>query len=366
MYKYIALTIIIVLLYNIYLHMKKWNIKILGIVNILIHTSKNQRLISEDNDRVEDLFDKYSYKTFIYNTSYEHIAITENIEKGNKNKYVLWLNGVDDVFCHPFVSKEFIKKGYDIYSIDFPNNGFARINKKSFSNYPYTSQLLEYLHICIKEINKNYINPEIILYGFSFGALLGLSYISIYGNIFSKIILNSPAIDSIIKDNRDYILFLSLFYKDIDLGNINEISYQSLSLSINDLRPYGILKKDIDNVLRENVSLVNNKGYGRYLIIEDNKININLIQYMLERIVYNSVYDTPTLVLISDKYTKDVNNIFEISNTDLFLDLDDVKNKCNMLFKNYKLEVIDNSVHDIFYSNNLSRNIALSKVLDFI
>ena len=77
---------------------------------------------------------------------------------------------------------------------------------------------------------------------------------------------------------------LNLIYKDIDLGRINEISYQSLSLSINDLRPYGIMKKDIDNVLRENVSLVTNKGYGRYLIIEDNKININLIQYFLENI----------------------------------------------------------------------------------
>ncbi len=191
MYKYVALIVVVIIVYNFYLHTKKWNIHITNIKNTIFHTKDNQKLVSIDNENINELFGDYSYKTIIYNTNYEDISITENVEKRNTNKYILWLNGTEDVFCHPFVTKELINKGYDIYVIDFPNVGFAQNNLNDYAKYPYTSQLLEYLDVCIKLINKKYFNPEIILYGFSFGSLLGLSYISIYGNIFSKLILHS-------------------------------------------------------------------------------------------------------------------------------------------------------------------------------
>ena len=380
MYKFLALVCIYpFILFKYYENYPKiTNVKIYKKIKTITHTLDSQQLISLDNEEYEKLFGKYSYITNIYITNVGKIAVTENIEKTNKNKYILWLNGSCETFCHPFVSEKIIDKGYDIYAIDFPNIGFAQSKNKSIFDYPNIPELIGILNTIIKFIDLNYKEPTRVLYGFSLGTMIGLYYCKLYKNIFSKIILHSPYINN---DFNDYIELIKNIINKRNNG-FGTLSIAGLSLTLN-IRPYGISKPLISHLLKlhsknkinfKNIYKLNRleNATSRYIISEHVCYMISYIyDWFLTYNISNYKYDTPTLILCSNTYT---NNItidlnkpnFNIPQAENVSNPYDTIQKAPYIFSNYKLNLYDNALHDIFYSEKEVRDKAISDLFEFL
>jgi pimeloyl-ACP methyl ester carboxylesterase len=386
MFKFIAIVTLYLLLYNYYYKIINIsNIDILSSINHIFHDAENQEFLSTDTQNIKELFGPYSYITTVYNTTVEPIAITTNIQKQNNNKYILWLNGYGDVFTSPFISKELIKKGYDIYILDYPNVGFAQIDKNNFLNYPSISDLIGYLNATINFIDSNYNNPTRILYGISISSIISLYYIKLYPNIFQKLIINAPTMNY---KNKDFSKFFKLspyiFFNTKNKKNYGMLSKSCLSTVIYDIRPYGTSKKYINYIVslsKNNKKLKNahyinrlEKSHGRYLLNEHKFKNTYLYHSYFNYHIFKTIYDIPVLILCSNKYTDSETISLNYSKSDFGLsklgdiewDISDIEYTCNIIFKNYRLVKLENASHDVFFSSNDIRKQATKEFINFI
>ena len=390
-YSKIALVILIFYLYfqyKIKTITTPVNIEIYNIIDSITHTIDNQQLISYDSDNYAQNFGEYSYITNIYNTSKYIIGITENIEKTNNNKYVLWLPGLGDVFCHPFVTKELIKKGYDIYAIDLPNIGFAQYNNKKYLNYPTVGEIIGYLNAAIQLIDSKYNNPQRVIYGISLGSVIALYYIKLYPTVFSKCVLNGPYIDRDLNDLDNYITdakaFLYLLYNFNFKFKSGELSKLCLSMAMYDIRPYGISKNYINDIITyysTNETIKNpqtimrlENGHGRYLIKSNDYLIIKFFAYFFNYHNITTIYNIPTLILCSDISVHADNVCLDLNDKyfglkkygDLAVNINCIKNNCKDMFSNYKIVQLNEASHDVFYSEKEIRNQAIREFLNFL
>jgi alpha-beta hydrolase superfamily lysophospholipase len=370
-----------------YVHYIK-DIKITEVIDILIHTKKKQRIMSNDSDNYEQAFGDYTYLTHIYKTTDNIFAITSNTEKQKKNKYLIWLNGTGCEFNAPFVTKELIKEGYDIYAIDFPNLGMAYYDYDSFLKYPSLGTLIGYLNCAIKHIDKDYNNPERVIYGISLGAAIAIYYISIYPDVFSKCVVNGPIIDTKLnKHDFDGFLIgcLSLLY-DFDIsyyyGNRGHLYNVALSMVIYDLRQHGFTKDYVTGTAEyfkdNNISYnhdINPITLKPDLIVFGNEyISSFLLLFHLKYALTKSKINTPILILCSAKstktneapvdYTKSYYGLPEYG--DMVVDLNNIDEKCDKIFTNYKLVKYNNATHDVFYSFKHIRDKAIQEFVNFL
>jgi alpha-beta hydrolase superfamily lysophospholipase len=364
------------------------NIQIYKVIESIAHTIDNQQLISYDSDNYAENFGEYSYITNIYNTSKDIIGITENIEKTNRNKYVLWIPGGGDFFCHPFVTKELIKKGYDIYAVDLPNIGFAQYSNKRYLNYPTVGEIIGYLNAVVGLIDQKYNNPERVIYGISLGSIIALYYIKLYPTLFSKCILNGPYIDRNLNNIDNYIIdakaFLYLFYNFNFNFKSGELSKVCLSMAMYDIRPYGISKGYINDIITyysTNESIKNpqtimrlENGHGRYLIKSNDYLITKFFAYFFNYNNINTVYNIPTLILCSDISIHENNVCLDLNDNyfglkkygDLVVNVNCIKNNCKNMFSNHKIVQLKEASHDVFYSEKEVRDKAISEFVNFL
>jgi len=385
----------IIILILIYVYIQDYNylnniktIEIIDTIEIIQHTKENQKLISYDSDNYSEVFGEYTYVTNVYKTNKNIIAITSNVQKQNNNKYILWLSGTGGVFNCPFVTKELIKKGYDIYALDLPNLGFAYYDFNSYLKYPSVAEIIGYLNCVINFIDSQYNNPYRVIYGISLGAAIAMFYISLYPDVFSKCILNGPSIDDKLT-KKDYYRaltgYISLLY-DIDMSYINntrgELFIVVLSMYVYDIRQYGITKDYIKNITdyfkthnKLNPNHINSITGRPNLIVKSNEfLSKDLLLYHIKQRIVNTTYDIPTLILCSDIYIDETNVCLDYSKPDfglskfgdMIVNVNCIEENAKRVFTNYKLIRLENASHDVFYSKKTVRDKAIREFANFL
>jgi len=355
----------------------------------------DQSLISTDVPNIQELFGDVEYTTNIYKTNLgTKIAITTNSKPVSNNKnFVLWLNGNNDTFYHPFVAKELIAKGYDIIAVDFPNFGFAQTDAEEYNYYNTWPQIRSYIDaILFKEVWRKQpmirdFDPTIVGYGHSTGGLLILNYQLDRPKTFSKIVLNSPLMDWYSSNENipsKVLPFLALFAPKQDLtGFLGTFNNTSLSQLVNDIRPFGYTKeyiKSVLDILEKTPTLdetttyqLNDNTYrkARYLICEHYFNRYFLVAQDLMSRVRKAKIDTPSLVLQSDRQSLAVSFDEESENYgmdpgDNALDIKEIDLFTNQVLTNRQHYFIPDGTHDVFYSKKPSRELAISYFVNFI
>ena len=384
-YAFIILTVILVYI-RLYHSVA---INILDAEGVINHKSQDQKLISIDSENIEECFGNIEYETYIFNTNLDKISITQNKESTNQNKYILWFNGNNDSFCHPFITKHFIEKGYDIYAIDFPTFGFAQ-DGTIYNYYNNYNQIKEYIHAIINLIDSKYKGSVIrIGYGHSTGGLILLNYTKDYPKIFNKIILNSPLLDWYSTTSSELIPaivipILGIYSPKSDItGFYGTLNLTSISQLANDVRPYGYTIEYVKSVLErfvntkmlskeETLELNNhNERHCRYIICEDYFSNYFLIVQSLFMRIRKSSINTPALVLQSDKQSIATETKLDLADYgidagDNSLDIKEIDLYSTKILKNLTHNYIPEADHDVFYSKRESRELAIQYVKEFL
>jgi alpha-beta hydrolase superfamily lysophospholipase len=375
---FIRSTIRSILLYmfrKFYVAHQSVQIKIGKVNNTITHNKNNQTLISleTENKFLLKIFGNYEYTTNVYKTNLENIAIT-SCTLPNNNKYVFYIGGSNDYFYNVELSKLFLDSGYDFYSFDTPNCGFAQNNLANYNDFSNINQLQKYALAAINLIDSNYsLVSSRILCTHSRGVLLGLKLIDHNKTLFNKLICNSPflQIDEQNKLKRyitnPFFFIIGLMFPQLKIKSDEYKLNRTVYSTIQNLYPYGLNKKDVETIVAQyNIDPKKkfDKKYnnheiqkGRYILFEPVYLRTYYMYYETQQLLKLKKYNIPTLVLICDKTVLD--NIIEIG--DYVLDVNNIQKKAKKLFTNLQLETIPNSNHDIYASNEEAKQ----KAFDF-
>jgi len=280
--------------------------------------------------------EKIKFKKIYIPLHHGNYYVKVNYKKTNNNKCIVWLAGHNDYFYHYHFSNYF--NDYDIYAISFRNSHNKRIN-----NFHHIDNLTDYyteINLVIKKFNLIKYK-ERILYGHSTGGLIGTLYLNDNKHIFHKFIMNSPFLKLKMNDSyfNDFILQngimkLVKYFPKLDIspytGHISKlVIYLSSSYMINKN-----MKKLKNSPLLSTwlASIIENQNR-----ISNNEITIEI----------------PTLIFFCNKSTIKFNKIDKGDNV---IDVTSCINQIPKIFKNYKLKIIKNSIHDMLCSDGNIHN----------
>ena len=342
--------------------------KILLYDNDISNNDSNIINISKNNKKILKLKQYLDYELYINNislkTRYSGILYQNNIKYnkldiiiyGNNNKYlddnIILLNNLNNIDVNIIINKEYsiieeIKKKYEniIYSSGDINNSFNKIRNNS--NYI----LLLDSNILIKD--------EKIIYNMINNITEDIKCVGYYGGIIN----NEYYIDgNNLNDDYEYIINKDNKYIKYNILLIESKIIKKINLSN---------KYDDDNIKQIDLSYkINNYSIIKKLIVEDNKIKIDIIDKKnnKNKIIKNSLYFFTECIDFSLDKSLVLNNIIkkmDYINLDHYDKIYNNNNRINNIINNKFENEYKKILDDILKENidNKEKILTISKII---
>lgn len=291
---------------------------------------------------------------FIYTK--DHQANLISSIKPNSKKAVLYIHGFNDYFFNKEFPKEFLNQGYSFFAIDLHNHG-KNMNKDT-KRYYFTDVKEFYPEInkAIDIIKEEYKIENITLYGISQGGLIA----ALFEN-------DNQRVDRLILDSPFFDFHFNWFLENIGLPLVAKIGYffPQLKLTSNEVNIFGqTIHKDFDGEWDIDMNLK--------AISTNAPVYLGWISavYKAQQKLQNGLdIKVPSLILYSNKSTSEQSNKKYHHNTDIVLDVKDMKKYADKLSINKSLitkKEIANAMHGTLISPKPVRQKAYQKIFAWL
>ena len=281
-------------------------------------------------------------KTVEFNLKDYNVVATYHEIKSTRA--VVYVHGYNDYFFNQELAQRFVDNGYSFYAIDL--HGYGKSATKGKTDF-YMSDIADYYPEITKTIEyaKSLGALKIVLLGHSQGGLITSLYAKDIGGI-DALVLNSPF----------FGFYTSWFNKYIALPVVGLLSH---------FNPHGVMAGGETNIYGENLY----KKYHfdsnlKHLVSQDKPLAwFDALMIAQGRVMSGLNLSIPTLLLHSSR--SGIEDSLDIENSDVVLDIQDMKNGAKNLSKNIELIAIDGAIHDIFLSKESAKNKAYDKMFEF-
>ena len=255
-------------------------------------------------------------------------------KEGGFNKAVLSIHGFASYFTNEELANRYLANGYNFYAVDLRNYGRSiRDEDKRF----YIDDMRSYfeeLDIAVDYVSSR--NNEILLSGFSMGGLISSIYLKEGFNRgkINRLFLHSPLFK-----------FRTNLVKRIPFGSFlmgMGRRFSNFKINFNVERYKGILER------------FDSKGRYKHFLMKNKRIPLHLNWFKtmsdnIDKLSKGLNLEIPILVLSSTK-TYDFSKETRITESDLVLDVKDIKERAPLVGENVEVRQIEGGAHDLFIS----------------
>lgn len=276
-----------------------------------------------------------------------------DIKESNSN--ILYIHGFNDYFFHDHVADRFLNEGYNFFALNLRRYGSARKeNQKIF----FVKNIKEYYEEIIESIKiiEGISKEGIILFGHSTGGLITTLFANEFQTKYNikAMVLNSP------------------FY-DIYVPNIQKKILKGFS-RMSSIFPYLELPQPKIKAMGYAMSL-HKKYHGewdydfRYKTESSPPIYTSWVKAILdaqEKVKKGLGIKMPVLLLHSDKSFMTLKYKPEAQESDIILDVEDMKKYGPNIGSDITLFEVENAVHDVYLSKKEVRYNALDNTISWL
>ncbi len=291
---------------------------------------------------------------FIYTEKYQANLISQVVP--NSKKAVLYIHGFNDYFFNKEFASNFLKQGYSFFAIDLHNYGknMTKDTKRYYFEdvkefYPEISQ-------AINIMRNEYKIENITLYGISQGGLIAALFEN-DNKMVNQLILDSPFFD----------FHFNWFLENMALPVVAKIGsyFPEFVLKSDEVNIFGkTIHKDFDGEWDIDMEL---KAIKTNAPIYLGWLNAT---YQAQKRLQNGLdIKVPSLILYSNKSVSEQSNKKYHHNTDIVLDVKDMKKYSNMLSKDRSLitkQEVPNAMHGVLISTKPVRNKAYKTIFEWL
>lgn len=297
------------------------------------------KILDETNDNISKNFKKQEIvidKKTSANIVYRDI---------DSDKAVLYIHGFSDFFYNEELATKYWENDFAFYALDLREHGRSiRDDGKRF----YIERVEDYFKEIDVAIYKMLAtHNKVILQGFSMGGLVTSLYMKkgFYRSHIDAAILVSPLFKFSTNTFQDY------FVRPVVLGLAKFFPFLKYSVDTEKYKEYITrISMDHEHLNHKNIPLY----FGWFRAMYD---GIAQLEEGLD-------IKKPLLVMSSDKSEKNIANYKH--NSDILLDVNDMKSRSKLLGPDVTYIAIEDAVHDIFVSNPKSRKKAYEQLFEWI
>lgn len=298
----------------------------------------------------------FNYNTLNLKDDYEGKVIATFIEHQlniKETKPVFYIHGFIDYFFHPHVADYFIKNNYSFYALELRKYGNSILPHQHKNYCKNIEEYFEEIDICLERIYNTH-QKKITLIGHSTGGLISTLYAQTGKNkhLLDTLVLNSPFFDFNFPKAFKWVS-VKLSYL---MSSVSE--YANLKKAISPLYCKS-LHKDYYGEWDFNIKFKPIYGLPAYFkwVKAIHKAHLKILKNQL---------DIPVLILHSNESSRPLVYSDKVKESDVVLNIKDIKRVGNNLGKNVTLQEIPKAIHDVFLSNKKSRIYALNKTIDWL
>ncbi len=291
---------------------------------------------------------------FIKTHQYQANLIYQTIP--NSKKAVLYIHGFNDYFFNKEFASNFLAQGYSFFAIDLHNYGKNMTQDTKRYYFKDVKEFYPEINQAINIMKNEYKIEDITLYGISQGGLIAALFENDNKKV-NRLILDSPFFD----------FHFNWFLENLALPVVAKIG---------SVFPEFVLKSDEVNVFGKSIHKDFDGEWDIDMELKAIKTNapiylgwLNAV-YMAQKRLQNGLdIKVPSLILYSNKSISESSNKKYHHNTDIVLDVKDMKKYSNMLSKNVSLitkQELKNGMHGILISPKPVRNKAYKNIFEWL
>ena len=291
---------------------------------------------------------------FIYTNKYQANLIYKI--KPNSKKAVLYIHGFNDYFFNKEFASNFLNQGYSFFAIDLHNHGKNMTKKTKRYYFKDIKEFYPEINRAIDIMENKYKIENITLYGISQGALVA----ALFEN-------DNERVDKLILDSPFFDFHFNWAMENLALPVVAQLGefFPEFALKSDDENVFGkTLHKDFDGEWDIDMNLkAITKNAPIYLGW------INAVYKAQQRLQNGLDIRVPSLILYSDKSTSEKANKRYLHNTDIVLDVKDMKHYSDMLSMDKSLvtkEEVTNAMHGILISPKEVRQDAYNRMFKWL
>lgn len=305
------------------------------------------------------LDDNFSCQTITLKNDYEGKNVATLIKysdtlRQSTHKAVLYIHGFNDYFFQTELAEKVSNMGYNFYALDLRKYGRSYMAHQRQFNVRKIEEYYEDIDSAVNII-KHELNDSIYLMGHSTGGLTTTLYVYEHdkGVNIKGLILNSPFYEQ----NQSW------FNKHIGIPIVSLLSY---------IMPNAKFNQAYSTSYTESL----HKSYGKEWDYDLNlkKVSSPAVTFSWLRTIYKAqnkiakIKDMPIPVIVmhSDKSTFDNDYNENFNNSDVVLNIDDIKKHAAHMGSNVRTEVIKGGIHDLALSKKEVRESFYEKIKKFL
>ncbi len=303
----------------------------------------NRRFSEEEQDFLKGFKQK---KINLYRGEVATIVYKE----GGFKKAVLSIHGFASFFTNEEMAKRYLEKGYNFYALDLRNYGRSITDEEKRFYIEDMRTYFEEIDLALEYVAER--NEKIVLSGFSMGGLISSIYLKegFNSHLVEKLFLHSP-----------------LFRFRTNL--ISKIPFGSFLMNVGKRFSHWKININVDRY-RSFLERFDSKGRYKQFFLKNKRIPIHLNWFKtmsnnIEKLENGLDLKIPILVMSSTK-TYNFEEGVTISESDLVLDVNDIKERAPLLGDNVLMEQIEGGAHDLFLSGEEAKESAYKILFDWL